>query len=317
MTEIALQLVNHIGHSYVLKRRFLKPDTRNLKPDAMTRLTTNDIATITEELQAYDSELRSKTGCTLYGIACKAAGIHEPQLKNSSADLLVGVVPITFGNGIISGFCEAVAGIVSHAGCRAFVAQTADVAGISEAVNKQADILMFADDDRFVALNMSSRVVVDNAEATAGGYVAGLDLMAGGLKDKDVLVIGCGPVGSYATEVLAKLESRVSVYDVDTYRSMGLADRLSQLLNAGIEIVKDIESALINHQLIVDATPAADIIKAHCVTSETYISAPGVPLGLDGDAQAKVNNRLLHDPLQIGVATMVACALKAHIKGSN
>jgi hypothetical protein len=31
-------------------------------------------------------------------------------------------------------------------------------------------------------------------------------------------------------------------------------------------------------------------------------------LGLSPNAQKKISNRLLHDPLQIGVATMVACA---------
>jgi pyrrolysine biosynthesis protein PylD len=56
------------------------------------------------------------------------------------------------------------------------------------------------------------------------------------------------------------------------------------------------------------------MIKAHHITSETYVSAPGVPLGLDKDARGKISDRLLHDPLQIGVATMVACALKAHME---
>ena len=90
---------------------------------------------------------------------------------------------------------------------------------------------MFADDERFVAIDMANRRVVDNADATAKGYVAGLNLMAGGLKGKDVLVIGCGPVGSFATEVLAKLESQVSVYDVNPSRSKDLADRLRHSLN--------------------------------------------------------------------------------------
>jgi pyrrolysine biosynthesis protein PylD len=281
----------------------------------MTRLTTDDIAKITDELEAYDSELLSKTGCTLNGIACRAAGVEESEVKKKSGNLLVGVIPITFGEGVISGFCETVAGIVSHIGCRTFVAKATDIAGIAEAVEKKADILMLADDDRFVAIDIPNRRVVDNADATAKGYVVGLKLMAGGLQGKDVLVIGCGPVGSYATEILAKLDTQVSVCDVNPSRSKDLADRLKHSLNAEIKVAKELEPSLLRHQFVVDATPAADIIRAHHITPETYISAPGVPLGLDSDAQIKISNRLLHDPLQIGVATMVVCALESHIKG--
>jgi pyrrolysine biosynthesis protein PylD len=279
----------------------------------MTRLTTDDIATIADELEAYDSELHSKTGCTLTGIACRAAGIEESEVKKISGNLLVGVIPITFGEGVISGFCKTVAGIVSHIGCRTFVTQATDIAGIAEAVEKKADILMFADDERFVAIDIANRCVVDNADATAKGYVAGLNLMAGELKRKDVLVIGCGPVGSCATEILAKLDTHVSVYDVNPSRSKDLADRLKHSINAKIKVAAQLEPSLLNHQFMVDTTPVADIIKAHHITPETYISAPGVPLGLDSDAQAKISDRLLHDPLQIGVATMVVCALKTHI----
>ena len=39
---------------------------------------------------------------------------------------------ITFGQGIISGFCETVANIVSHIGCRAKVTQQVDVAGLAD-----------------------------------------------------------------------------------------------------------------------------------------------------------------------------------------
>jgi pyrrolysine biosynthesis protein PylD len=280
----------------------------------MTRLTTDDIATIADELEAYDSELLSKTGCTLNGIACRAAGVEESEVKKISGNLLVGVVPITFGEGIISGFCETVAGIVSHIGCRTFVAKATDIAGIAEVVEKKADILMFADDDRFVAIDIANRRVVDNADATAKGYVAGLNLMVGGLQGKDVLVIGCGPVGSCVTETLAKMDAQVSVYDVNPSCSKDLADRLKHSINAEIKVAAELEPSLLNHQFMVDATPVAGIIRAHHITPETHISAPGVPLGLDSDAQVKISNRLLHDPLQIGVAAMSVSALKSHIK---
>ena len=280
----------------------------------MTRLTIDDIKTISDELEAYDEELATKTGRTLSGIACQAAGISESEIKKISADVRVGVIPITFGQGVIKGFSETVAGIVSHIGCKAFVTQATDVAGIAEAVEKKADMLMFADDNRFVAIDIASRQVVDNAVATAKGFVAGLSLMAGGLKQKNVLVIGCGAVGSRAAEALTKLDAHVSIHDVDPSRCKELAHKLKQSLKAQIEVAAELEPSLLDHQFIVDATPATEIIRAHHISAQTYISAPGVPLGLDKEAQAEISNRLLHDPLQIGVATMVVCACKSNIQ---
>ena len=279
----------------------------------MTRLTPDDITSIADELQTYDKELVTKTGCSLRGIACQAAGITESELKKVSADVRVGVIPITFGQGVIKGFSEAVAGIVAHMGCRAFVTQAVDVAGFAEAVENKADIIMFADDDRFVAIDIARRQVVDNAAATAKGFVAGLSLMATGLKQKNVLVLGCGAVGSCATETLAKLGANVSIHDVDPFRCKELAKKLRSSLKAEIKVAAELESSLLLHQLIVDATPAAAIIRAHHISPQTYISAPGVPIGLDTDAQVKISKRLLHDPLQIGVATMVVYALKSYI----
>lgn len=278
----------------------------------MTRLTTNNIRHIGAQLANYDTELITKTGCSLKGIACRAAGVQEFEFEKMSADSLVGIIPLTLGQGIIGEFCDTVARIASHIGCSAFVTQVADVAGLAEAFEKKADVIMLADDRRFVAIHTQSRQVVDNAAATGKGFAAGLSLMVGGLEQKDVLVIGCGPVGCAATQALVKLDSRVSIYDINLSRSDDLVRRIKQLLDTEIKLVKELDQALTEHQFIVDATPALDIIKAHHVNSDTYISAPGVPQGLNEAARSKVSDRLLHDPLQIGVATMVVCALKFH-----
>ena len=279
----------------------------------MTRLTTHDIRHIGAQLADYDTELIKKTGCSLRGIACHAAGVQESDFEKVCKDLLVGIIPLTFGQGIIGGFCDTVASIVAHIGCSAFVAEVADVAGLAEAYEKKADIIMLADDDCFIAVHTPSRQVIDNSEATGKGFAAGLSLMVDDLRKKDVLVIGCGPVGCASTQALVKLGSRVSIYDINLSRSENLANRIKQLLNTEIHIVKKLDHALTKHQFIVDATPANDIIRSQHVTSDTYISAPGVPIGLDSEAQSKIANRLLHDPLQIGVATMVVNAMKYYI----
>ncbi|MBW2408199.1 MAG: 3-methylornithyl-N6-L-lysine dehydrogenase PylD, partial [Deltaproteobacteria bacterium] len=271
----------------------------------MTRLTTDDITSMADQLNAYDEELIGKTGRTLAGIACHAAGIGEAEMLKIAADLRVSVVPITFGQGIIPGFCETVANIVSHIGCRAKVPQLMDVAGLAEAYENKSDILMFADDDRFVAIGVKNGIVVDNAIATAKGFIAGLDLMAGGLKQKNVLVLGCGLVGRAATHTLVQGGAIVSIYDINSECSLYLANEIKEISNAQINIIEELDQALTDHQFIVDATPAAEVIRASHISGQTYISAPGVPLGLDKAAQVKISDRLLHDPLQIGVATML------------
>jgi pyrrolysine biosynthesis protein PylD len=284
----------------------------HLRKPVVTRLRTEDITHIAARLAEYDKELISKTGFSLRAIACHAADVQEYDIKNLLKDVVVGVIPITSGKGAIGGFCSAVKSIVSHIGCQTFIPQATDVAGLAEAFEKKADVIMLADDDRFIAIHTHSRRVVDNAVATGKGFVAGLDLMVGGLKYKEVLVIGCGPVGSSAAQALIRLDSDVSVYDINSACSNDLAKRIKQLLNTEINIVKELDHVLAEHRFIVDATPAADIIRANHVTSDTYISAPGVPLGLGSEAQSKISNRLLHDPLQIGVATMAILALKYH-----
>lgn len=280
----------------------------------MTRLATDDVKSISAQLADYDSELTAKTGCSLRGVACMAAGVQEKEIKDSLKNARIGVIPITGGEGVIAGFCDAVAGIVSHMGCKSFITQATDVAGLAEAFEKKADIVMLADDQQFLALHTTSRGMAENAVATARGFVAGLGLMAGDLKNKNVLVIGCGPVGRSATAELVAMRARVSVFDINSTRSLDLAQATRKSSNVTIQIIKDLDQVLKNYKFIIDASPATDIIKARHITSDTYISAPGVPVGLDQEALLKIGNRLLHDPLQIGVATMVISAFKFHIQ---
>jgi pyrrolysine biosynthesis protein PylD len=275
----------------------------------VTRLTTADIRTIADDLADYDAGLVASTGHSLRGIACRAAGINEAQFDKTVGNLWVAVIPVTSGEGLIGKFCDAVKSISCHLGANAFITQATDVAGLAEAFEKKTDIVLMSDDDRFIALHAQRCRVIDNADATGYGYVAGLDLMTGGLQNRDVLVVGCGPVGFAAAESLARTEARVSVYDIAPSNSQNLAAKIKSACDSDIIIENDLQTALSGHRLIIDASPAADIIRAHHITADTYISAPGVPLGLSDKARLKISSRLLHDPLQIGVATMVACSL--------
>lgn len=275
----------------------------------MTRLTTWDIQSITAVLPTYDASLIKKTGCSLRQIACLAMGMTENDMLASLERAVVGVVPMTSGDGVLNGFCEMVSEITSYLGCRTFVTEQTDAAGIAEAAERNAGILMFADEDRFIALHLQHRKLVDNAVATGRGFVTGLYLMAGGLKDKKVLVLGCGPVGQSAVRALGEKGCRVSVYDIDPVAYDHLLKTFGDDTDIDVQFLNDLDLALRHHELIVDASPAANFILAQHITPRTIISAPGMPVGLDKAALEAIGNRLLHDPLQIGVAAMVVGAL--------
>lgn len=279
----------------------------------MTRLATDDVKSISSELSGYDTELTAKTGYALRGLACLAAGVQEDEIISRLKNACIAVIPITVGEGVIAGFCDAVSGIVSHLGFKSLITQATDVAGLAEAIERKADIIMLADDHQFIALNAATRQLIENAAATGKGYVTAMHLMAGDLNKKNVLVIGCGPVGRSATEELAAMQANVSIYDINSARSIDLSEALKNAPNANVQIIKDLDRALQNHKFIIDASPATDIIQARHITPDTYISAPGVPIGLDQDALLKIGSRLLHDPLQIGVATMTMLAFKFHM----
>lgn len=279
----------------------------------MTRLATDDVKSISAELAEYDAELTVKTGYSLRGIACLAAGVLEKEIEDRLKSALIGVIPITAGKGAITGFCEAVAGINAHMGCKTFITQATDVAGLAEAFEKKADIIMLADDHQFIALHAATRQIVENAAATGKGFVTGLNLMAGHLNNRDVLVIGCGAVGRSAAAELVAMRACVSIYDINPARSIDLSEAIKQAYNAKVALIKDLDRALKNHKFIIDASPATDIIQARHIAADTVISSPGVPIGLDKEARLKIGDRLLHDPLQIGVATMVTSTFKLHI----
>ena len=265
----------------------------------MTRLTQELLSEI--EPEKYDDELRQKTGRSLKQIALHGAGIED---KGYSLDenVRVAVIPISSGKGIIHGFSEAVMGITSHLGYRSFIAAEPDVAGLAEAVEKKADIAFLADDDCFVAINLKQRYVVYNHDATAMGYAAALDYISGGVTGKRTLVIGAGKVGKSAVKALKSLGAEVSIFDTDEAKAKSTAAVY------GIAFEKSLDEALFRNSLLFDASPARNIISSEHIKPDTSIAACGVPLGLTEGARKLVEDRLIHDPLQIGVATMLIMA---------
>lgn len=268
----------------------------------MTRLIQEDVVKIAPALEEYNAELVRMTGCSLREIAAHAVG--KGVSKDYTQNPKVAVIPMTCGQGIIEGFVESVASIIGYLGFNAVITQSRDAGGVAEAVQNGSGILFMADDDRFVAVNVKTGKVSDNGEATGKGYVSGLMHMCGGLEDKKVLVLGAGPVGTSAALALIRFGAKVSIYDIDLLASQRLFGELIKLgYTATIET--DLESALSGNCILVDACPTGEFILLRHLSEATRIAAPGIPLGVQAAGVAQLSNRLLHDPLQIGVATMM------------
>jgi pyrrolysine biosynthesis protein PylD len=270
----------------------------------MTRLTTKDINGIANRLDKYDMELLQKTGCTLRGVACHTFGIPEQVFQSIAASVEVGVIAFQSGQGIIEGFSKTLESIIKHLGFKVFITNKSDVAGIAEAVERNAEVIIMADDQRFIALNIKSNRMSDNDIATAKGYVAGLDLMAGGLEGQKVLIIGCGAVGQSAALAVLMRDAEVSVFDINPSHSYKLAREIYKATRIKINVKTDLNMALHRYHLLVEATNAPGVIEANHIRPDTHVAAPGMPLGLTPKAVEKISPRLLHDPLQMGVAVM-------------
>jgi len=275
----------------------------------MTRLKEEDICSVGHGLAMYNLELVMKTGHTLAEIAAHAVGL-SPNPKEELVPRQIAVIPMTCGLGVIGGFSQTVADILTFLGMNAFVTQGTDVEGMAEALERKAEILFMADDHRFIALHLKSGFYSDNSIATGKGYAAALDYMAHGLKGKPVLIIGAGNVGAAAARAVLAFEGLVHVYDKCPQASQALADSLAKELGVEIVIEEDLQSALKEHSLIMDCCPESEFIKTEHLTAESHISAPGVPLGVESQAISQVQARLIHDPLQLGVATMLMDILK-------
>ncbi len=266
-------------------------------------LTKGDVIEIVQKLPAYDAALVRKTGLSLKEIAIRATGVSE---KTSAvpASHKVAVVPMSAGGGIIEYFSEAVEGILTYLGADAFKTSSTDVAGVSEGVEKGADIVFFADDNRFIALNLPLRKAIDNAESTARGYATALEAMAGGLTQREVLVIGgAGRVGWNAVLSLKNKGAKVAAIDLNQDRMESLGKKYK------IIVERNLEEALDRYTLFFDASNSGDIIQAKHIKSKMLIVAPGMPLGLTKEARPLVEERLVHDVLEIGVATMLIHAI--------
>ena len=267
----------------------------------MTRLTEADVTTLAAGLAAVEDRLREATGLGLRDLALRAVTNGDRCVQLHGAR--VAAVPISTGEGVITGFSACVVAILQHLGCDGWTTTQPDVRGIQAAVAAGAEVLFLADDHRFIALNVTKGCSVDDDPATADGYVAALEAAAGGLEGREVLVLGLGPVGRAAVRRLAAHGAVVLVAEPD-------AERVEAARAVGLTFETcALAEGLTRCDLVFDATPAADIIDAAAVREGMIAAVPGMPSAFTAAAQEVLGARHLHEPLAVGVAVMAARAL--------
>ena len=213
----------------------------------------------------------------------------------------VAVVRITEGDGIIGCFAETVAAVIRSMGATVFIPGASDVAGIYEAAARGAEILFMADDDRFIAMNIRTGRVAENDSATARGYVSALSAAAGGLSGRSVLQLGFGRLGKMALERLLSEGAYVRLYDSDREKTASMRKEKTEILS---------ELPLPLSGLVFDATNEGGYIGVNDISGDILIASPGIPLSLDDAAFRAYQGSVIHDPLQTGVAVMLAMVTK-------
>jgi len=275
----------------------------------LTRLNSTDIHHISSQLKQYDQKLQLFTGRGLLGIASHSCNVDEAIMEQRAATFSFHIIPITTGQGIISNFSTTVCSILQFLGFKAEVAEESDITGLANSYKKAVDGIMMADDRLFIGLNLHTRSVVNNSGATGRVFSAALDLMTGGLGGSRVLVLGCGPVGEAAAQNLLTLGARVVLYDINIAAAENIKEKFAEY--GDITVTDSLHNSTARYKYIFEATPTTNSIPDELLSGDSYVVAPGVPLGLSAKGCEILNNRYIHDKLELGVAAMAVSLLNS------
>lgn len=268
----------------------------------MTRLTENDIQHIRRRMAQHDEELTRQTGRGLTELAMLAAGGDRRFLKRLHT-ARVGIIPLTTGQGIIGGFSDSVAAILSYIGMDCFVTDQPDAAGIAEAVERGAGQIFIADDLTCTMIDLHAHCSVENSACTGRAFAAALAARAGDLHHRSVTVLGAGVVGREGAEFLRGRGADIVLYDCDPTRTEAFRGRPHFYLAGSLD------EALAASNLYLEATTAPELIGEDQVDADTIIAAPGIPCGVSPAVMERHAQQIIHDPLELGVAAM-ACTLQ-------
>lgn len=276
----------------------------------MTRLSHKDIDCISADLKVYNNHLITATGYSLFEIGCHCWDVAPEAIFHQARSYTVRVIPMTAGLGIITDFSNTVAGILQFLGFKAQASELTDVTGIADAIELRVDGLFMADDAMFIGLDCASWKKIDNSVATGRMYATVLDLMAGETANQDVLVVGCGPVGTSAAAQLLRCGRNVTLLDISCERAESVKNTLVELfgprenIEPRINIVSDGRACLARYEHIIDATPDPFAIPDSYLSPLKKIAIPGVPPGISESGFELLKNNVVHDKLELGVTGM-------------
>lgn len=268
----------------------------------MTRLRTEWITYMLDGMEDYNRNLKEKTGMDLCMLAADLFGASDKTVQEAQENSRVAVIPITQGEGIIGSFSESVAAIVRSMGFSAEVMEHTDVDGIYEALRGGFTLLFFADDVRYLALNVCENKYSDNNYATALGFIRVLFAMmkkAGrDPRKEEILQIGYGIVGKEAAKILSQMGISFVLYDKDP----------SALKNYRGKILENSER-IKDYSFILDFTNEGGWLCREDLQEGVLYVSPGVPYSMNEEAAAFFEASSVHDNLEIGTAVMLGQSL--------
>ena len=269
----------------------------------MTRLKTEWVAYMIDGMDAYNGALKEKIGVDLAGLIRRTFPMSLADFDRARRQDKIAVIPITQGEGIIGSFSESVAAIVGSMGFDVEVMAHTDVDGIYDGYLKGCNIFFFADDVRYLALNTKTNKASDNNYATALGFIEVLAaLMEKHGKDmakEKILQIGCGIVGREAVKILESRGVDFDIYDKDPKALAGIS---CKKLTTPEEIKE--------YRYILDFTNEGGWLKSEYLADTVLYASPGVPYSMDEAAEARFEDRAVHDNLEIGTAVMLGEVLQ-------
>lgn len=268
----------------------------------MTRLRTEWITYMLDGMEDYNLDLKKKTGMNLAELMMETFGVSRQAFETARKEHKIAVVPITQGEGIISSFSESVAAITTSIGFQSDVMEHTDVDGIYDACCGGYDILFFADDARYLALNTRENKASDNNYATALGFVkvlfAMMEQQGKDPKKEKLLQIGYGIVGKEAALLLTEMGIDFDLYDKDP---SAVSDFSGKTLSGREEIRK--------YQYVLDFTNEGGWLRKEDLREDVLYASPGVPYSMDDAAAVFFEEQAVHDNLEIGTAMMLGQSL--------
>lgn len=273
----------------------------------MTCLTSADVINIPSVWDDFDRRMMDILGVDLLTLAARAVDRPVETVRRGLAGRKLAAVSITNGVGVVPGFAESLAAIGRHLGMSSAVMQYPDGHGFQQALDLGAEIIISADDFSFMARETKHGRLADNNPATSNVFVAALELMNGGsLRDSEVIVLGCGPIGRGAVCRLAELGAYPLVFDPDEKKVMAVLDEIEGE-GEQIRTAEQMLKAVKRTSLIFEATPVSQALPPEMWPAKPVVAAPGVPLAWPWQwMEPGSPARLWHDVLQSGTAAMLA-----------